>query len=100
MSKTALPRRTSCDVYRLYVELLLKIVVILCRRLEHKESSFPLPHNLDKPWSETQAALLALWPQRDRDCRHLREALTAAARKIPGHSVPEDYREKHVGCVH
>ena len=60
----------SCAVavlYRLYVELLLKIIVILCRRSERKESSFPLTHDLNKLWGEAQAALLALWPERDRE---------------------------------
>ena len=31
------------------------------------------------------------------DCPHLREALAAAARQVPGLDVAEDYRERHLG---
>lgn len=66
-------------LYRHYIELLLKLIVLLCQRLQGKESSFPMTHDLKKLWAEAQEARLGLWPDRDGGEQ---EALRLAAEHI------------------
>jgi len=66
-------------LYRHYVELLLKVVIILGRRIQQEESSFPGTHDLKNLWEEARAGMVAIWPNRNE---HEREALDRAAQHI------------------
>ena len=53
------------ELYRHYVELLLKVVVILTRRIQNEESSFPRTHDLRTLWQVAHSRMRAIWPNRD-----------------------------------
>jgi len=66
-------------LYRHYIELLLKLIVVLCQRLERKESSFPQTHDLKTLWDEAEGAFLGLRHGRGKERR---EDLDIAAQHI------------------
>jgi hypothetical protein len=72
----------SCAVgtlYRHYVELLLKLIVVLCQRLGSKESSFPKNHDLNMLWDEARDACLGLCPKPNVEDQ---EALNVAEKQV------------------
>jgi hypothetical protein len=45
------------NLYRHHIELLLKVVILLGRRLAGEESSFPRTHSLERLWGEARYAI-------------------------------------------
>jgi len=66
-------------LYRHYVELLLKVLIILGRRIRHEDSTFLKTHDLIRLWDEARSSMFAIWPNPDEPER---QALDRATQHI------------------
>lgn len=63
-------------LYRHYVELLLKVVIILGYRIQHRNSPFPWTHDLTGLWDLARSTMLGIWPNRDEGGKEVLERAT------------------------
>jgi len=72
-------------LYRHSVELLLKVLVILGRRIQGKPSSFVKTHALERLWAEVRAEVLAIWPKQKADERAALDRATQHVKWLDTH---------------